>query len=226
MAPRGLSLPPPPSFPDLCGQSPHLMQRAPLGGSWGFRWGRPFCGLLSTTAHLGRSENQEGQVSLTWAGWGPAQPALDVSKTYLPTAMRRGYDSKPFSVHIHNAEKEKPSSIYQNICIIYKNGTLTSHCYWRQWDLTMLAAEADGCVPPAHRQNVELSGMWADSFVRSQKPGHFGTQQSDEGSWKHLPGLLGCVLEIVLGMGQDIKQCLDQLLILKWTEILLLGQNI
>lgn len=85
----------------------------------------------------------------------------------------------------------------------------------------MLAAEADSCVPPAHRQNMELSGMWADSFVRSQKPGHFGTQQSDERSWKHLPGLLGRVLEIVLGMGQDIKQCLDQLLILEYFLMIL-----
>lgn len=79
----------------------------------------------------------------------------------------------------------------------------------------MLAAEADGCVPPAHRQDVVLGGPWADSFVRPQKPGHFGTQQSDERSWKHLPGLLGRVLEIVLGVGQDIKQRLDQFLILK-----------
>lgn len=90
----------------------------------------------------------------------------------------------------------------------------------------MLAAEADGCIPPAHRPNAVLSGTWADSFVRPQKPGHFGTQQSDEGSWKHLPGLLGCVLEIVLGVGQDIKESLDQFLILKRTELLLLGQNI
>ena len=70
------------------------------------------------------------------------------------------------------------------------------------------------------------SGVWAASFVRPQKPGHFGTEQSDEGSWKDLPGLLGRVLEIVLGVSQDIKQRLDQLLVLKRTEFLILGQNI
>lgn len=91
-----------------------------------------------------------------------------------------------------------------------------SHCYWKQQYLTVLATGADSCIPPAHRQDMVLSGTWADSFVRPQKPGHFGTEQSDERSWKHLPGLLGRVLEIVLGVGQDIKQCLDQFLILKY----------
>lgn len=100
-----------------------------------------------------------------------------------------------------------------------------SHCYRRQQYPTMLAAEADSCVPPAHRQNVSPRVPWAGSLVRPQEPGHFGTQQSDEGSWKHLPGFLGCVLEIVLGVGQDIKQSLDQFLILKRTEVLLRGQN-
>lgn len=80
----------------------------------------------------------------------------------------------------------------------------------------MLAAEADGHVLPAHRPNTVSSGTWAVLFVRPQKPGHFGTEQSDEGSWKHFAGLLGCVLEIVLGVGQDIKQGLDQFLILKY----------
>lgn len=61
---------------------------------------------------------------------------------HLPTAMRSGCDSKPFSVHIHYAGKEKPSSIYQNICIIYKNWTLTSHCWWQRYP-TRLAAEAE-----------------------------------------------------------------------------------
>lgn len=67
--------------------------------------------------------------------------------------------------------------------------------------------------------------MWEESFVRPQKPCHFGAQQSYERSWKHLSGLLGCVLEIVLGVCQDIKQSLDQFLILKRTEFLLPGQN-
>lgn len=89
----------------------------------------------------------------------------------------------------------------------------------------MLATEADGGVPPAHGQNVAPRGSRAGSLVWPQEPGHFGTEQSDEGSWKHLPGFLGCVLEIVLGVGQDVKQSLDQFLILKRTQVLLLGQN-
>lgn len=135
------------------------------------------------------------------------------------------WNSPPFSVHVYNAGKEKPSSIYQNICIIYKSWTLVGHCSQRQQYPTMLAAEADGCVPAALGWNVALSGMGVGSFVRPQEPGHFGTEQSDEGPWKHLPGFLGCVLEIVLGVGQDVKQGLDQLLILKRIEVVVLGQN-
>lgn len=88
-----------------------------------------------------------------------------------------------------------------------------------------LAAGADGsATSPQVERGAECP--WAGSFVRPQKPGHFGAQQSDEGLWKHLPGLLDCVLEIVLGVGQDIKQRLDQFLILKRTGLLLLGQII
>lgn len=67
MAPRGLSLPP--SLPALPGQSLYLdaggsLKEGWAGGSGNLRQGSPFCGLLSTTARLRRSENQEGQVSL------------------------------------------------------------------------------------------------------------------------------------------------------------------
>lgn len=68
MAPKGLSFPP--SLPALPGQSLYLGAGGSLkdgwaGGSGSLRQGSSFCGLLSTTARLRRSENQEGQVSLT-----------------------------------------------------------------------------------------------------------------------------------------------------------------
>lgn len=52
-------------------------------------------------------------------------------------------------------------------------------------------------------------------FIRSQKPGDFRTQKPNKRPWKHLPGFLRCVLEVVLWMCQNIKQCLYQFLILK-----------
>lgn len=43
-------------------------------------------------------------------------------------------------------------------------------------------------------------------FVRPKEPGDFGAQQLDEGAREHLFGLLCCVPEVVLRMGQHIKQ--------------------
>lgn len=54
-------------------------------------------------------------------------------------------------------------------------------------------------------------------FVGSQEPGHLGAQQFDEGPWEHLLGLLGCVLEVVLGVRQHVEEGLDQLLVLQDT---------
>lgn len=52
-------------------------------------------------------------------------------------------------------------------------------------------------------------------FVGPQEPGHLGAQQFDEGAWEHLFGLLGRVLEVVLGVRQHVEECLDQLLVLQ-----------
>lgn len=68
--------------------------------------------------------------------------------------------------------------------------------------------------PPGHRPSPSRAATPA-LFVRPQEPGHFGAQQFDEGPWEHLLGLLGCVLEVVLGMGQHVEESLDQLLVLQ-----------
>lgn len=54
-------------------------------------------------------------------------------------------------------------------------------------------------------------------LVGPQEPGHLGAQQFDEGARKHLLGLLGRVLEVVLGVCQHVKEGLDQLLVLQNT---------
>lgn len=54
-------------------------------------------------------------------------------------------------------------------------------------------------------------------FVGPQEPGHFGTQQLDEGPREHLLGLLGCVLEVVLGVRQHVEEGLDEFLVLQDT---------
>lgn len=51
-------------------------------------------------------------------------------------------------------------------------------------------------------------------FVGPQETGNFGAEQLDEGFWQHLFVLL-CVLEVVLGMGQYLKEGLDELLVLQ-----------
>lgn len=55
-------------------------------------------------------------------------------------------------------------------------------------------------------------------FVRPQEPGDFGTQQLDEGAREHLFGLLCCVLEVVLGVREDIEQGFYQLLVLEKSQ--------
>lgn len=62
--------------------------------------------------------------------------------------------------------------------------------------------------PPGHWPSPSRAATPA-LFVRPQEPGHFGAQQFDEGPWEHLLGLLGCVLEVVLGMGQHVEESLD-----------------
>lgn len=52
-------------------------------------------------------------------------------------------------------------------------------------------------------------------LVGPQESGHFGAQQLDEGPREHLLGLLGCVLEVVLGVRQHVEEGLDQLLVLQ-----------
>lgn len=42
--------------------------------------------------------------------------------------------------------------------------------------------------------------------VWSQEPGHFGPQQLDEGAREHLFGLCTCVLKVILGVGEYVKQ--------------------
>lgn len=54
-------------------------------------------------------------------------------------------------------------------------------------------------------------------LVGPQEAGHLGAQQFDEGARKHLLGLLGCVLEVVLGVRQHVEEGLDQLLVLQDT---------
>lgn len=51
-------------------------------------------------------------------------------------------------------------------------------------------------------------------FVGPQEAGNFGTKQLDEGLWQHLLVLL-CVLEVVLGVGQHLKEGLNELLVLQ-----------
>lgn len=58
----------------------------------------------------------------------------------------------------------------------------------------------------------------AGLFVRPQEPGDFGAQQLDEGARKHLFGLLRRVLEVVLGVSEDIKQGFYQLLVLEKSQ--------
>lgn len=50
-------------------------------------------------------------------------------------------------------------------------------------------------------------------FVGPQEAGNFGAEQLDEGFWQHLL-VLFCVLEVVLGVGQHLKEGLDELLVL------------
>lgn len=59
-------------------------------------------------------------------------------------------------------------------------------------------------------RTLEISRL----FVRPEEPGDFGAQQLDEGAWEHLFGLLRRVPEVVLRVGQHVKQSLYQLLIL------------
>lgn len=59
---------------------------------------------------------------------------------------------------------------------------------------------------------------WA-LFVGPQEAGHFGAEQLDEGLWEHFLVFL-CVLEVVLGMGQHLKEGLDELLVLqRWQGV-------
>lgn len=51
-------------------------------------------------------------------------------------------------------------------------------------------------------------------FVRPQEAGNFGAEQLDERFWQHLLVFL-CVLEVVLGVGQHLKEGLDELLVLQ-----------
>lgn len=69
----------------------------------------------------------------------------------------------------------------------------------------VLRAREEGALRPG-------SGPQA-LFVRPQEAGDLGAQQLDEGLRQHLLVLL-CVLEVVLGVGQDLKEGLDKLLIL------------
>lgn len=55
-------------------------------------------------------------------------------------------------------------------------------------------------------------------FVGPQEAGHFGAEQLDEGFWQHLLVLL-CVLEVVLGMSQHLKEGLDELLVLQRWQV-------
>lgn len=68
--------------------------------------------------------------------------------------------------------------------------------------------------PLGHRPSPSRAAPPA-LFVRPQESGHFGAQQFDEGPGEHLFGLLGCVLEVVLGVCQHVKEGLDQLLVLQ-----------
>lgn len=61
------------------------------------------------------------------------------------------------------------------------------------------------------------AGQLPALFVGPQESGHFGAQQLDEGPREHLLGLLGCVLEVVLGVRQHVEEGLDELLVLQDT---------
>lgn len=55
-------------------------------------------------------------------------------------------------------------------------------------------------------------------FVGPQEAGNFGAEQLYEGFWQHLLVLL-CVLEVVLGMSQHLKEGLDELLVLQRWQV-------
>lgn len=54
-------------------------------------------------------------------------------------------------------------------------------------------------------------------FVGPQEAGDFGAEQLDEGAGQHLLVLL-CVLEVVLGVCQHVKERFDQLLVLELSK--------
>lgn len=82
--------------------------------------------------------------------------------------------------------------------------------------------EAVSCLSwgPALRAGSRSSDTWGSRpralFVWPQEAGDFRTQQLDEGLRQHLLVFLR-VLEVVLGVGQDLKEGLDQLLVLQKT---------
>lgn len=104
---------------------------------------RPAWGGVRTRKELGRT----GESHLSWLKSSSASPWC---LWHIAHISERWWDSLPFTAHVHNAGKEKPSSIYQNICIIYKNWTLMSWCYWRQQYLTMLAAQSPAIPQTEH----------------------------------------------------------------------------
>ena len=88
------------------------------------------------------------------------------------------------------------------------HGAASELLLWRAGSLLAL---------PLGTRAIPKPGAAAALFVRPQEPGHFGAQQFDEGPREHLLGLLGCVLEVVLGVSQHVEEGLDQLLVLKDT---------
>lgn len=102
------------------------------------------------------------------------QPALDTSRTRAHT-VRSWYCLKPSAVHICSWERN-PSSAYQDICIIYKNWAVrsrwTGHMLSTRWHSGMWRVDGFSPLPTV---DTLLGGTWEESFVRPQKPWHFGT---------------------------------------------------
>lgn len=96
------------------------------GGSWRFREGSPSVASFPSQCDWGVRTRKTGESHLSWLRSSSANP--NISKTSAPSCEKRVRPKAIPSPHSQCWER-KPSSIYQNICIIYKNWILACHCY-------------------------------------------------------------------------------------------------
>lgn len=104
-------------------------------------------------------------------------------------------------------KKGRVLGLYSDILFIQRE---RSEFLVRGWGPPALRAKESGVF------NTWLLGLRA-LFVGPQEAGDFGAEQLDEGFGQHLLVLL-CVLEVVLRVGQHLKEGLDELLVLQGGE--------